>query len=229
MAGGPGPLSPSGWTFLVVFTALIPLLSVRGAFRVQRPGGTPTRAQHLSAVFISQGMMLFLALCAMRYDWIELFPRPALGWEDPVLALLFLASTLGTLPMRWRWKPVEERRGTLWMLPHRTRDLIWWALVAIVAGVVEEIAYRGVLFTLWQRVLGSWWAAVALCVAAFSLAHFVQGWRAMAAIVLISVGSHGIVGATGDLYAVIAVHIVYDFLAGVILLRLARREGLRAP
>jgi membrane protease YdiL (CAAX protease family) len=98
-----------------------------------------------------------------------------------------------------------------------------------VAGIVEEIVYRGALFTLWQRVLGSWWAAAALCSLAFALAHFVQGWRAMVVIIAFALGSHAIVRLTGDLYTVMAVHVVYDFLAGLIVIGLARRDGLLAP
>lgn len=221
-------VSPSGWTFVVVMTLVFPLLAIRSAQRVRRPGGTPNRSQHLTSVFVSQAMMLVLALIAMDSEHVALLPHAELDWREPVSAAVFLAVTLGTLPMRWRWKPREERARNLWMLPTRTSDLGWWAVVALVAGVVEELVYRGVLFTLWQRALGSWWAATAVCSAAFALVHFVQAWRAVVAIALFAVGSHTIVRLTGDLYTVIAVHIVYDFVAGVLLIALARRDGLLA-
>jgi CAAX protease family protein len=103
---------------------------------------------------------------------------------------------------------------------------VWWAGVAVIAGVVEEFAYRGVLFVLVQRVVGGWWPAVAVCVAAFSLAHFTQGWRGMASIAAIAFAAHGIVRVTGDLYTAMTVHAVYDFFAGVLILRFARRDGV---
>ena len=37
---------------------------------------------------------------------------------------------------------------------------------------------------------------------------------------------HALVLLTGDLYKAMAVHVVYDFLAGLMLMRLARRDGL---
>jgi len=61
----------------------------------------------------------------------------------------------------------------------------------------------------------------------FALAHFAQGWRAVLVIVAFAAASHGIVSATGDLYTAMFVHVVYDFLAGVLILRLARADGLR--
>jgi membrane protease YdiL (CAAX protease family) len=96
--------------------------------------------------------------------------------------------------------------------------------VALTAGIVEEIIYRGVMIALWQRILGSWWAAMMVCVAVFSLVHFLQGWRAMAAIALTAMAAHLIVRATGDLYTAMTVHFVYDLIAGVVLLRCARRD-----
>ena len=65
-----------------------------------------------------------------------------------------------------------------------------------------------------------------VCVLVFAISHFVQGWRAMVVIVALAAASHGIVYLTGDLYTAMFVHVVYDFLAGVMLLRLARADGL---
>src|SRR6185503_8347835 len=121
-------VSPAGWCFLIMISGLLPLLAVRGAFQVRKLGRTPTGAEHLLSVVISQSMSLFLALGAMRYDGLELFPRPALDWKDPVLALAFLALTLGTLPLRWRWKPLEQRSRNLWLSPRSTPDLVRWAV-----------------------------------------------------------------------------------------------------
>ena len=219
-------VTPSAKAFLMITCLVIPVLAVRTASRIHRQGRIPTRSQHLASVFVSQGMMLFLASSAARYDEIPLFPPPSFGAMNVVAAFAFLAPTLGTLPMRWRWKSGAEKSRMMWMLPHGAQDLWWWALVALIAGIVEEIVYRGVMVTLWQRILGSWVAAVAVCVAVFSISHFVQGWRAMVMIAAIAAAAHLIVRATGDLYTAMLVHFIYDFFAGMILLRLARRDGV---
>jgi membrane protease YdiL (CAAX protease family) len=67
-----------------------------------------------------------------------------------------------------------------------------------------------------------------VCAVAFALAHFVQGWKTVAVIAVLAVFNHLIVRATGDLYTAMAIHFVYDLLAGVILLRLAKRDGIAA-
>jgi hypothetical protein len=167
-----------------------------------------------------------MALCAMNYDRLELFPRPELGWKEPVLALAFLVPALGTLPLRWRWKPLDQRRRSLWLYPRGPRDMMRWAIVSLLAGTIEEIVYRGTLLQLWQRVLGSWWPAMLACALVFAVAHFVQGWRAMLVILAFGAGFHAIVRITGNLYTAMFVHVVYDFSAGIVLMRLARADGL---
>jgi membrane protease YdiL (CAAX protease family) len=82
------------------------------------------------------------------------------------------------------------------------------------------------MFTLWQRVLDNRWLAVAICVVAFALAHYVQAWKAMLLIVVMAFAFHLIVFATGDLYTAMAGHFLYDLLAGFIIIRLAARDGL---
>jgi membrane protease YdiL (CAAX protease family) len=219
-------VSVSGWVFLVLTCVYLPYMAIRTAIRARRPGGTPTRWQHLMGVFVAQGMTVFVALVAAESDDVRLFPRPTITPSSVVAALGFLALSLGTLPMRWNWKPAPEKQRTMWLLPHSTRDLWWWALVALTAGVCEEIVFRGVMLTLWQRVLGSWPGAVAICATVFSVSHFVQGWRAMLVIGLLAVGFHVIVKMSGDLYTAMAIHFVYDLLAGFVLLSLAKRDGL---
>jgi len=219
-------VTPSGWVFLALTCMFLPLMAIRTAVRVRQPGRTPTRVRHLASVFVTQAITLPPALSAARYDDIRLFPSPNLGAFNLAMVLAFLVPTLGTLPMRWSWKSEAEKRRMIWMLPHTSVDLWWWTIVAVTAGIVEEIVYRGVMIGLWQRVLGSWWAAMMVCVVVFSLVHFLQGWYAMAAIALTATAFHLIVRATGDLYTAMTVHFIYDLIAGLVLLQCARRDGL---
>ncbi len=219
-------ITASGAVFLFLTTAYIPFLAIRSGRRAQKAAATPTRAQHLVSVFLTQGLGLFVALLAANYEEIDLFPRPHVGWLNVGLCLAFLVPSLGSLPWRWSWRTIESKRRMMWMLPNTSSDLAWWMLVSLVAGIVEEIVYRGVMVQLWERLLGGWWPAVAVCAIAFGLAHFVQGWRTVAVIAALAVANHLIVRATGDLYTAMAIHFVYDLLAGVILLGLARRDGV---
>ena len=218
-------LTPAGSTFLVITSAVLPLLALRSAWRLGGSATRPTRVQYAISLVVTQGMTLMLALSAARYESISLFPPPRFGLAQFGMAAAFLIPALGTLPSRWSWKTRREKESLLWLLPHSVTDLGWWAIVALAAGIIEEIVYRGVMFSLWRSVLGPG-AAVAVCVVVFALAHAVQGWRAMLVIALMAAGAHIIVLATGDLYTAMGVHVLYDFAAGGVLLQLARRERL---
>jgi membrane protease YdiL (CAAX protease family) len=219
-------VTAAGWTFLVLVTVFLPFAAIRGAARARASTQAPTRGQYFASFLFGQGLGVFTALAAASYEWIVLFPAPNFAARNAWIALAFLVPTIGTLPIRWSWRSVEEKRRMMWLLPNRTSDLVWWMFVALVAGVVEEIVFRGVMFTLWTRVLGSWWPAVIVCSIAFALSHFVQGWRAVLVIAVMAIGNHWIVRATGDLYTAMAVHFAYDLIAGIVLLGLAKRDGI---
>jgi membrane protease YdiL (CAAX protease family) len=221
-------LTPAGWTFLILVTVILPFAAIRGAGKARGAEFGPSRGQYFASVLFTQGLGLFTALAAARYEWIELFPKASFGPKNALVALAFLVPALGTIPMRWSWRSFEEKRRMMWLLPNRTSDLGWWLFIALLAGTVEEIVFRGVLFTLWERVLGTWWPSVIVCSVAFALSHFVQGWRAVLVIAAMAVGNHAIVRATGNLYTAMGVHFVYDLLAGMILLRLAKRDKIVA-
>jgi membrane protease YdiL (CAAX protease family) len=221
-------VTPAGWTFLLLVTVFLPFAAIRGAHKAGAVGHGPSRGQYFASVLFTQGLGLFTALIAARYEWIVLFPAARFGVKNALVALAFLVPALGTIPMRWSWRTVEEKRRMMWLLPNRTTDLAWWLFVALLAGIVEEIVFRGVMFTLWERVVGGWWPAVIVCSIAFALSHFVQGWRAVLVISAMAIGNHAIVRATGNLYTAMAVHFVYDLLAGIVLLRLAKRDGIVA-
>jgi membrane protease YdiL (CAAX protease family) len=169
--------------------------------------------------------MLVLALATMKMEYISLFPQPHFGWKHVAMIAAFLAISLGTLPVRWNWRTEDEKRRMLWRIPVQPSHLWGWALVSLSAGIVEEVVFRGVLFQLWDRLIGVW-PAVAVCSIAFALAHYVQGVRSMAVILLMALANHLIVFASGDLYTMMIIHVVYDFLAGIVFLSLAKRDRL---
>ena len=113
-------VSTAGWSFLLVISGFFPWLAIRSASKVRQTVATPTPAQHLTSVLVSQGMMLVLALLALSQERLELFPAAEPGWKEPVLALAFLVPAVGTLPLRWRWKPLRAVfRSTGWSRTNR--------------------------------------------------------------------------------------------------------------
>jgi membrane protease YdiL (CAAX protease family) len=101
----------------------------------------------------------------------------------------------------------------------------WWLFVSVLAGVGEEITWRGVQTALLVPLTGRYWIAAALSAASFGVAHALQGWRAAAIIVCFGLGFQAIVVASGSLYIAMAVHVAYDVTAGLAYGKLGRELG----
>src|SRR5262245_21285315 len=116
------------------------------------------------------------------------------------------------------------------MVPHGVREPVKWVLLCLMAGVGEEIVYRGVLFGILSWWTNSWWAAAIIAAVAFGFAHMVQGMRSGILITILALGMQGLVRLTGDLYHAMAVHFVYDLIAMEMIARLGRRRfGEESP
>ena len=124
----------------------------------------------------------------------------------PLLAWLFLS-------LRWKFEPLERIKQyiDLHLLPV-LKDCRWpdLALISLVAGVGEEMLFRGVIQASLTRSIGPA-AAVAVASAIFGLFHPVS----VAYIVMAgAIGAYlGLVWlATGNLLTVMVAHAVYDFV-----------------
>lgn len=152
----------------------------------------------------------------------------ATGWGLAAAVPLFLAlvvwdkastSWMGHLRQVVQDKVVPLFRGTTtWQL----------LLIALSAGIGEELLYRGLV----QDGLSQWigephgtWVALLVASVFFGVCHWVTGEYALLATVIgLALGALFI--ATGNLLAPIAMHALYDFLA---LIYLVRRYGGEGP
>jgi membrane protease YdiL (CAAX protease family) len=110
-------------------------------------------------------------------------------------------------------------------MPSNATERVWWLIVASVAGVGEEITWRGVQLALVGVLTGSYWVAALLCAISFGLVHIIQGWKSTAIIVAFALGFHLLVWLGSSLYVAMAVHVAYDLTAGICYGRLARELG----
>jgi membrane protease YdiL (CAAX protease family) len=181
------------------------------------------RAFFLSAA-LQQVLLLVLALVAARVERVELFPAAwprAEGWAWG--AALFAGAVIALL-VGWRRTKPAQRARLRQITPAERGDLPPWFVVCLLAGFGEEIAWRGVLFELLQRLGCTRPAAIGVAALGFALAHLVQGWSRLAYFVVFAAGFHVVVEASGNLYAAMFAHAAYDAAAGLILLRLWRDE-----
>jgi membrane protease YdiL (CAAX protease family) len=211
------------WWYLLFVGAYMPWVIVRRALRPP-PTEPPTLASGHAVRRMATQSALFgvIAILTAAITGVDLLATGTLDWRATVLAVAVMALAWSTIPLRVRLTPPDRRARILRVRPQRPADLPGWFVLSLSAGVFEEIVFRGVMFALVQRLTGDWTSATFLCVLSFTVGHAVQGWAGMVAVAVLAFCLHVIVRMTGSLYPAMAMHFVYDFVAGLVYLRLNR-------
>lgn len=220
-------LGPAGLLHLLYFGVLLPAFVVRAARRGK--SSAPPLASRVryftTTAFVCAVLGLVSMLTAGALD-LTMFParRP-----PPIAlpaALAVYAIAVAFMRPRWRRAVRERPRQVQYFLAVSPLERALWIAVSVLAGVWEEVTWRGVQPILLAHVLGSEEAAVLVCAILFGVVHATQGWRSAALIVVLALGFHVLVLLTGSLYAAMAVHVAYDITAGFMMGRYAREQGL---
>lgn len=164
-------------------------------------------------------MQLLLLSLAWRvgsgFDF-EIFALPRCGLPEVAAAAMALAACLGLRALiRAGLSESERRKLMVYQLTPRTgAESALRSAAVLVASVAEEAAYRGVGFSILWYTLGNGWIAAAVSAIAFAVVHAVQGWRSVGWIVLFALVLQGLVVYTDTLVLAMAVHAIYDVIAG---------------
>jgi membrane protease YdiL (CAAX protease family) len=207
--------------FLFIFVIFVPWVAIKNSRRMREGALVPPRNRIFVNVLVMQAIFLGIALFAAYERGIDVLRPGTITPPAVALAAAMLVLSVATLPLRWRLTAEPQRARLLLTRPARAGDLPLWGAVSLAAGIVEETVYRGVMMALVLPMTGNWWAAVAICIAAFTAGHVQQGWQRMIFIALVAFVCHALVALTGALYVAMAVHAIYDFAAGVFHVRLA--------
>ncbi|MGZ5494733.1 MAG: CPBP family intramembrane glutamic endopeptidase [Thermoanaerobaculia bacterium] len=189
----------------------------------------PPRRRYFVTVLVQTAAFAVFSILVAKLNWVQLFPAQM----PPVRAILagcvFLAIAIPFGWTRWR-KAVEKRKRIVALfMPTNMTERALWVGTAFVAGVGEEITWRRVQTELLRRLTGNLIAAIAICVVMFALAHAIQGWKSVGVIVFFAAGFHLLVYLAGSLYVAMAVHFLYDLIAGLAYGHLGRKMGYRPP
>lgn len=220
-----GPISIAGWAFVVFVTLVVPWAVLRNRESALAMAHIPLGLRFY-AMLLPQVILGILAIAVGLIEGVELFPpRPpaATSW---LAGVAFLAFAIAMVWRHWR-RSVEEHKPT-WRLfaPTNRTERKMWVILSFTAGVGEELVWRGVLPALLAAVTGSLALGVAVSVLSFALAHAIQGPRSVLAIAAIAAAFHLLVMLSGSLYVAMAVHFIYDVVAGFSYARFARQLGL---
>lgn len=216
----PDHLGLAGYYHLFFFGLLLPWGAVRTARRLNaRP--LPPLPRYFVTVMLQH---LFFIIVSAALLYIEtggmLAGRSLLGWpprplQSWVCGTVVLVALVALMRPFWRRSVMKRTRLAYLFMPRTAAEKGMWALVSLIAGVGEELTYRGVMTVFLMRLTGSFWLAALIAAAVFGLSHFPQGWRSVAIIFGIAMVMHGLVFFTGTLLVAMAVHFLYDLIAGL--------------
>jgi membrane protease YdiL (CAAX protease family) len=218
--------SDAGMRVFLTYVLLgMPALGIASYFRVRSGKPLPPKMRRYRAVIVLQVFLVVMTLAVARQNEIELF-RPA--WPS-LWTWLIAAGYLALITLRLnralpKISPERKQRARL-LLPEDRSQMRTWILISILAGLSEECAYRGLAYIAVGQQTGSRVLAVAICTAAFAVAHMLQGWRGVLGTSIIALAFHGLVFLTEGLYLAIGVHIAYDLIVGFLAARMFLRES----
>jgi membrane protease YdiL (CAAX protease family) len=226
----PGPLSG---VFLFYMLAFMPWMAFRTKQRMAPRAGVPSaaplpsRTRLFVSTIISLALLFYLSWITGRTFGFAPFAAPPLRVRDVLAGVATLAVMLALMLVnRAIRSPAERRKMAVYrMLPRAPGEWALYVVMAIGAGVAEEVAYRGVLFAILGWTLGSTPAAMLISAGAFAVSHAIQGWKTGVMIFAMALVFQALVWFTGTLVVAMAVHATYDLVAGVIgARRIARGE-----
>jgi membrane protease YdiL (CAAX protease family) len=114
----------------------------------------------------------------------------------------------------WRREVERGERVAHLFMPSNATERAWRIAISALAGIGEEITWRGVQTALLVVLTGSYWVAALVCALSFGLLHIYQGWKSAALIVVLALVFHALVWLGESLYVAMAVHFAYDLTAG---------------
>lgn len=204
--------------FLAVLLELVPALSV-----AQLPVIGVMPIDRMTAYLNSSYLLAFLGSTALVLGWLDPgLEAMGLAAPDPtVLALWCAALVVATGAIQavsWavtRWTPLEETSLVRQLLPRTRLEKTAFVAVSLIAGLCEELAFRGYAITVLSDALGGPWPAVAFTSVLFGALHAYQGPLGIARTALLGAVFGASFVLSGSLWPAIVVHAAIDIAVGM--------------
>lgn len=216
-------LSGTEHAFLQWFVLAVPVFAFMSYRHLRQGRPLSSKTRRFATVICVQAVGLVLTLAAARAQlrpWIRVPDVASVLFAGVLTTILVLGATRG-----WARAPEGHReRLKLLYMPEKPAHFALAAVLATLAGVGEELAYRGALYLLLLRLGAPALLAVLVCSVVFALAHIAQGWRGFVGTMWIALIFHLMVIANNSLVPAMFTHTTYDL---VTILGMPRREARR--
>ena len=103
-----------------------------------------------------------------------------------------------------------------YLLPRSPEEKVFWIMLSLIAGVTEELCFRGFVITRLAILTGSVWPGAILGAVSFGLGHLYQGWAGVAIIGIYGLLFSLLFIARGSLVPCIIAHALQDILAAFV-------------
>lgn len=163
-----------------------------------------------------------LGLAAPRWTW------PAAGAAVALLVWLGADTVRQTAPSRIsgtreRWRTQNP------YIPVSGAEFRSYSVLALSAGICEEIVYRGFMIAVLRAWFGPGWEGAALAVGLpalfFGAAHAAQGWRGVAGAAAGALAWGFVVIETGSVWPGVVCHVLWDLFMGWLGFRFLRASA----
>lgn len=201
----------------------LPIAALR-QHRNGRLAARVSRREIYASAIATHAMLVLFVWAVIRMQPFGLLAAWRPGWWQLGIGLAALGLGLVPLLERLRLADPDIQARTRIIAPRTGREHAMFLGVAVSAGIAEELAYRGLLFTLVASVVSGWWMPAVICAAAFGIVHLFQGWKGAGIAALMGLREHLVVGLTGTLIVAMLVHVLHDAIAGIVIGRRARRD-----
>lgn len=206
------------WWFMAVVGILLPVAAIRSARRfdaVSDPAHQtiPQRLKSVMVLVVLAAMALFVAWHAT----IDLFQQVEITGSLIVRSVVVLFGVLVLAELLLRARSPAGRKA-LWVrqiLPRSNAERAVWVLTSSIAGIAEEIVFRGLFFILVSAVTNSYATAAVTSAIVFAIAHFSQGWKSMIFVFAIALVFQWLMFQTGSLIPAMVVHALYNIARGI--------------
>lgn len=220
----------------IIFILFGLLLPVNSMFRAKQQLQAVEEWDTYMKVAVYRGNSLFLWFIALVVIMVWMLtgrPLAILGFQPPIpeswpiiglitgIFIVVYAIDVGTDLIHSKAR--EKARKHLYkytpFIPATSYEMRQFMLVAVTAGICEEIIFRGFFITYFLSLFGDNFQgqAIALIVPTiiFALAHYYQGWKAIGKIAVLSLAFGFIFLISRSLWIPMLLHILVDWWSGL--------------